>query len=410
MTAMPATLGSLDITQAGFFLQPDYYETLAWLRANRPVHRLESSSGIVLVSRYDDIREISRDPARFTSRRGALVNDPVRAVEPNDEAGSLLHLDPPLHADYRKLLNREFTPRAVAKMEATVRRIVAEALDRLDAGGPVDLVETVALPIPVRVIAELIGMAHFPLEDVRRWSDATIAVTDGPTEQVMVDVIEFAGVLAAHVAERFEAAASGQPIDDLIGLLAASQVGDTPLTPAQVELFCMTLMVAGNETTRSLISGGALALAEHPDQRAALAAAIAVGDDAAVNAAVEECLRWVTPIQAFCRTATQDLELSGTAVQAGDYLVLLYASGNRDESVFGPTADRFDVTRPATPAHVAFGFGEHLCLGAALARLEARIVFEELLRRFPRYELVGEPSYTPSTLTRSIDVLPVSLG
>jgi cytochrome P450 len=410
--AVPEGLADLDISTAGFFLRRDYHQLLAWLRTTSPVHRLAANPGMVLVSRYDDIREISRDPARFTSRRGALVNDPVRAVDPNDEAGSLLHLDPPLHADYRKLLNREFTPRAVAKMDATVRRIVAEAFDAMPAAGSgaaVDLVESVALPIPVRVIAELIGMAHLPLADVRRWSDATIAVTDDPSEQVMIDVIEFAGVLTAHVAERFEAAAAGRPIDDLIGLLAASHVGDKPLTPAQVELFCMTLMVAGNETTRSLISGGAQALAEHPDQRAALAAAVAAGDDAAVNAAVEECLRWVTPIQAFCRTATQDLELGGADVRAGDYLVLLYASGNRDEAVFGPTADRFDVTRPATPAHVAFGFGEHLCLGAALARLEARIVFEELLRRHPTYELAGEATYTPSTLTRSLDVLPVTL-
>jgi cytochrome P450 len=406
VTGAPLGLAELDVERAGFYLRPDYYELLSWLRANDPVHR--SANGMVLVSRYDEIRDISRDPARFTSRRGALVNDPVRAVEPNDEAGSLLHLDPPLHADYRKLLNREFTPRAVAKMEEAVRRITAEAFDDLPgkaAGGTVDLVEDVALPIPVRVIAELIGMAAYPLADVRRWSDATIAVTDDPTEQVMHDVIEFAGVLSAHVAERYEAAAAGEPIDDLIGLLAASHVGDTPLTPAQVELFCMTLMVAGNETTRSLISGGALALAEHPDQRAAVAA-----DPAGVPGLVEECLRWVTPIQAFCRTATQDVALADTSVQAGDYLVLLYASGNRDEAVFGPTADRFDVARPPTPAHVAFGFGEHLCLGAALARLEARIVFEELLRRHPTYQLAGDPTYVPSTLTRSLDTLPVSLG
>jgi cytochrome P450 len=293
-------------------------------------------------------------------------------------------------------------------MEATVRRIAAEAFDALgelaSSGAPVDLVEHLALPIPVRVIAELIGMAHHPLADVRRWSDATIAVTDDPNERVMHDVIEFAGVLTAHVAERFEAAAGGSPVDDLIGLLAASQVGGTPLTPAQVELFCMTLMVAGNETTRSLISGGAQALAEHPDQRAALAA-----DLAGVPDAVEECLRWVTPIQAFCRTATQDLAIGGAEVAAGDYLVMLYASGNRDEAALGPTAGAFDVRRPATPAHVAFGFGEHLCLGAALARLEARLVLEELLRRHPRYELAGEAQLVPSTLTRSLATLPVVL-
>ncbi len=383
---------------AGFYLQPDYYELLAWLRANAPVHR--SANGMWLVSRYEDIREISRDPARFTSRRGALVNDPLRFVEPNDAAGSLLHLDPPIHADYRRLLNREFTPRAVGRMEATVRRIVTEAFDALPGTGDVDLVARVALPIPVAVIADLLGMGEQDMADVRRWSDATIAVTDDASPEVLDDVMEFVRFLDGHVRDRFES-----PGDDLLSLLATSQVGDVPLTTAQVQLFCMTLMVAGNETTRSLVSGGALALAEHPDQRAAL-----VADPHGLSAAVEELLRWVTPIQAFCRTATVDLELAGSRVSAGDYLVLLYASGNRDEAVFGPTADVLDVARPATPAHLAFGFGEHLCLGASLARLEARIVFEELLRRYPDYELAGVPELVPSTLTRSLATLPVTLG
>ncbi len=210
---------------------------------------------------------------------------------------------------------------------------------------------------------------------------------------------ELFGFLEAHVARRFEA-----PEDDLLSTLATGSVGGRPLTPAQVVMFCLTLLVAGNETTRSLLSGGAEVLAAHPEQRAALAA-----DEALLPGAVEECLRWVTPIQAFCRTATTDIELGGEAVTEGDYLVLLYASGNRDESVFGPTAGTFDIARPATPAHLAFGFGEHLCLGAALARLEARLVFEELLRRYPTYRLLAEPVYDPSTLTRSIGSMPVAL-
>ena len=170
-------------------------------------------------------------------------------------------------------------------------------------------------------------------------------------------------------------------------------------------LFCLTLLVAGNETTRSLLSGGLHALAEHPDQRAAL-----VADPALLGDAVEECLRWVTPIQAFCRTTTRDVEVGGCPIPADAYLVMLYASGNRDESVFGPTARSFDVARPPTPGHVAFGFGEHLCLGAALARLEARIVLEEVLLRFPAYEVIGPPTYVPSTLTRSMDTLPLRLA
>ena len=398
MTATPPdVLAELDVTQPGFYLRPDYPEVLAWLRANDPVHR--SANGMWLVSTYEEIREISRQPERFTSRRGALVNDPVRLAEPNDESGSLLHLDPPIHADYRKLLNREFTPRAVGRMEEAIRRTVTRTFDRLPAGGEVDFVEDVAVPIPVAVIADLLGIGG-DLTEFRRWSDATIEVTDNPSEEVITAITEFFLFLDGHVRARFEA-----PGDDLLSLLATSTVGDRPLTPEQVQLFCLTLVVDGNETTRALLSGGALALAEHPDQRAAL-----VADPALLPGAMEEMLRWVTPIQAFCRTANQDVELAGSAVGAGDYLVLLYASANRDERVFGPTADRFDVTRPPTPAHLAFGFGEHLCLGASLARLEARLVFEELLRRHPRYEVVGDPVYVPSTLTRSLGTLPVRLA
>jgi cytochrome P450 len=345
MTTVPQALIDLDVEQAGFFLRPDYYELLAWLRDHDPVHR--SANGMWLVTRYDDIREVSRDPGRFTSRRGALVNDPLRFVEPNDAAGSLLHLDPPIHADYRKLLNREFTPRAVGRMEDAVRRIVTSAFDALDPNGPIDLVEQIALPIPVAVIADLLGMGDQDMADVRRWSDATIAVTDDPTDEVLADVIEFTRFLDGHI--RARVAAPGDPSDDLLSLLVTSQVGDAPLTHAQIQLFCMTLTVA-------------------------------------------------------------DVELGGSTVPAGEYLVMLYASGNRDERTFGDTADRFDVTRPATPAHVAFGFGEHLCLGAALARLEARIVFEELLRRHPTYRPAGDPQYVASTLTRSLAALPLTLG
>lgn len=392
----PDVLASLDVSVPGFFLRDDYFDVLAWLRGHEPVHR--SANGMVLVATYEEIREVSRSPQRYTSRRGALVNDPLRLAEPDDDSGSLLHLDPPLHAEYRKLLNRAFTPRAVSSMEPTIRAIVERTFDRVDPTATLDLVREVAMPIPVAVIANLLGVSG-DLADFHRWSDATIEVTDNPTEEVLGTIAEFFAFLDAHVQARFES-----PGDDLLSLLATSSVGGRPLTPAQVQMFCLTLVVAGNETTRSLLSGGALALAEHPDQRQAL-----VDDPDLLPGAIEELLRWVTPIQAFCRTANEDGELAGTLIEAGDYLVLLYASGNRDEAAFGPTADRFEVRRPATPAHVAFGFGEHLCLGASLARLEARLVLEELLRRHPRYEVVGDPTYVPSTLTRSLGSLPVRL-
>jgi cytochrome P450 len=394
---VPEGLAGLDVTRPGFFLRPDYFELLGWLRTHAPIHRL--IDGLVLVSRYDDIRAISRQPDLFSSRHGALVNDPVRVGGPDDSSGSILHLDPPIHAEWRGLMNREFTPRAAARFEPAIRTITTAILDRLAPGDEIDLVAEIAAPIPVLVIAELLGIADGDRADFRRWSDAVIALVDFPSDEGTMALVEMVGFLTDHIRRRFE-----QPTDDLLSVLATAEVGGNPLTPEQVLMFCITLLVAGNETTRSLLSGTVDVLAAHPDQRAALAADLAL-----VPAAVEECVRWVTPIQAFCRTTTRATEVAGQPVAEGDYLVLLYASGNRDEAAFGPTAGTFDVHRPATPAHVAFGFGEHLCLGAALARLEGRIVLEHLLARFPEWAVTGEPVYGESTLTRSIDQLPVRL-
>jgi cytochrome P450 len=210
---------------------------------------------------------------------------------------------------------------------------------------------------------------------------------------------ELVGFLDAHAKAK-----ARSPGDDLVSLLVGAEVEGRPMRAGELVTFGMSLLVAGNETTRHLLSGGLVALAEHPEQRAAL-----VRDPSLLPAAVEECLRWTTPIQQFARTATRDTEVGGVPVSEGDYLVMLYASGNRDETVFGPTADRFDARRDPGVANLAFGFGEHLCLGAALARLEARIAFEELLARFPDYDVTGPVEWLASSLVRGPDRVPVSM-
>ncbi len=190
-----------------------------------------------------------------------------------------------------------------------------------------------------------------------------------------------------------------------MSLLVGSEVGGCPLSKEELFMFLLTLLVAGNETTRTLLSGTALVLHEHADQRAALAA-----EPSLVPGGVEECLRWVTPVHAFCRTATEDIVVAETPVREGDYLCMLYASANRDERIFGEDASRFDVRRPANPVHLAFGFGEHVCLGASLARLEARIFVEELLGRYPRYAVTGPAERVLSTTVAGIRSLPVVLA
>jgi cytochrome P450 len=387
----------ISLTEPGFFLRPDYFDVLERLRRSDPVHR--TADGLVAVSRYEDVRSISRDPARFVSGRGVLVNDPLRDPEGSGQnTFSILHLDPPLHSAYRTLVNRQFTPRAVAVLADRIRQVVVEVLDAVPTDSVVDLVDAVAAPIPITVIAEMFGVPDTDRALFRRWSDAVIESPDTTDQERADELGQMAAFLMAHV---------DSPVtrsNDLLDLLKQARLEDRPLTRTEILGFCLTLLVAGNETTRTLISGGVEALARHPDQRAALA-----GDPGLIPGGVEEILRWVTPIQAFGRTAVVDVEVSGVTIGAGDFVVMLYASANRDQEVFGPTADRFVVTRPSLPTHLAFGFGEHVCIGASLARLEARIFFEEFLARFPAYQLSGEPVYTRSTLVRGAHTLPVVL-
>ena len=377
----------------------DVESTYAWLRAEDPVHRWGDSSWVVAT--YEEIREVSRDQARFSSAHGVLVNDPKRVHgQRASGAPSILEMDPPQHPRYRATVSRAFTPRAVAGMEPRIRELATDALDRVPLDREIDFVEQVAVPLPLLVIAELLGMADVEQAQFRTWSDETIKAADGLDADLGV-VTEFVGYMNEGIA-----AHRARPRDDVLQRLVDAEVDGHRLTDDELIVFCMSLLVAGNETTRNLISGGALALHGEPEQRAWLAAD-PVGRGAA---AVEELLRWVTPVKAFARTATTDLTLGGRRIDEGDYVVLLYASGNRDEAAFGPTAGRLDVARVPDPAHVAFGFGPHLCLGASLARLEARVLLEQLLTRCPQYEITGDPQRLRSTLMNGIEGLPVVLA
>ena len=385
-----------DPTVPGYYLRADYYDLLAALRRDAPVH--EFAPGMRTIARYDDIREISRDPGRFCSSMGALVNDPMRTWERPTKAPSILHMDPPDHVGFRKLVNREFTPRAIASLEPRIRELARSSLDRTPDSGPFDFVELVAAPFPLMVIAELLGIPDGDRPDFRRWSDAIIEATDRPPEETAVATGELFRYLGEHITTK-----RATPADDVVSLLVGAELDGRSLDPDELLIFLLTLLVAGNETTRTLISGGTLALFEHPEQRADM-----VLDPTLIPGAVEECLRWVTPIQAFARTVTADTVIGGVEVKELDYLVMLYASGNRDERVFGPTASVFDIRRDTNPPHLAFGFGEHLCLGAALARMETRILFEEMLARHPHYAVVGEPKWVASSLVRGMETMPLA--
>ena len=390
--------GGIDPRDAAFFVRDDYYDVLAALRAEDPVH--ECAPGFWAVSRYEDIRSLSRDPSHFCSGRGALVNDPMRASEGRVQSRSILHMDPPEHAAFRGLVNRRFTPRAMSGLAESIRKCASTLLGAVETRDQIDFVAELAAPFPLTVIAELLGIDESDREDFRGWSDAAIESPDLPPDQTAAALGELSGFIMEHIRSKRD-----RPGGDLVSLLVGSEVGGCPLSRDELFMFLLTLLVAGNETTRTLLSGAALVLDEHPDQRAALASEVSL-----VPGGVEECLRWVTPVHAFCRTATEDAVVADTRVSEGDYLCMLYASGNRDVRIFGEDASRFDVRRPANPVHLAFGFGEHVCLGASLARLEAKIFLEELLGRFPVYEVTGPAERVLSTTVAGIRSLPVVLA
>lgn len=349
------------------------------------------------VFRYGDVVEVSRHPQRFGSGPAVFIQDPE---DPMVSSELLINQDPPRHTKMRKLVNRGFTPRQIAALEPHVREIVVRLLDAAAAKGEFDLVADVAVELPLQVIAEMVGVPHEERHQVFAWTERMMSNDDDDREAAGADaraaMIEMFGY-----ADRLAASRAGGDGDDLLSVLLRADVDGEALTQHEVDVFFMLLMNAGSETTRNLVTGGTLALFEHPDQHEALRA-----DPSLVPTAVEEMLRWHTPVMHFRRTAREDCELGGQAIAAGDKVVMWYVSANRDEEVF-PDADRFDVTR--TPnEHVSFGAGgPHFCLGASLARLEARLLFEELLARLPTLALAGEPRRLRSNFIHGITSLPV---
>ena len=367
-------------------------QELAELRRGCPV-ALHADAGFWTIAGHDEIVRISKDPATFSSGKGVLIGDLKRTVTGTE---SILYVDPPRHVAMRRIVNRGFTVRRVAQLTPILEGIVADVLDAIDPEEPVDAVDAICAPVPILMIAHMLGVPAEDLPTFRTWSDAiAIAATD-PTDPRAMVAIDFFVYFNAKLDARED---DPDPPDDLLTAITA----DAELTRAEQLGFCMSLLVAGNETTRHLISGGLVALAEHPDQRVQLAQ-----DESLIPGAVEEMLRWITPIVAMARTATCPVTVGGTGVDKGSYLVMLYAAANRDEAVFGSDADKFDVTRSPNP-HLAFGIGEHFCLGAQLARLEAKVVFTEVLRRWPHYRVLDGVKMGASTLLRETATLPILL-
>jgi len=389
-----------DAADAGF--SPPLHEPALHAGDPFPVYRRlrESPSlhwsptpGFWAVSRHEDVVAVSRDPATFCSSQGTLLSDLERPIMPRQ---SILYIDPPDHAKYRKLVQPAFSPGRLRALELWIRDTTRTLLDAFPPGQPVEFVEAFATQLPILVIAEMLGVPGSDQEQFKKWSDAAIDAASDGSQESMAKAGELLQYFAAVLAERRR-----KPGPDILSTLVGCEVDGERLDEFDLLMFCMTLLVAGNETTRNLLSQGVLALADNPGELAQL-----VTEPSLVPRAVEEMLRFGSPILAFMRTALRDTEVRGTKIRAGDRLLMLYASANRDEEVFGADAERFRVTRDAS-GHVAFGFGEHFCLGAALARMEGRIAFEEILKRWRTIELAGAVETLPSMLVRGIVRLPV---
>jgi cytochrome P450 len=382
----------------------DPYPTYAKLRARDPVHRSRLMQAW-LFSRYADVDTILRDHRHFSSDpRKRPPSRGQRASLPNVEEPSMLFLDPPDHTRLRALVNKAFTPRAVAALEPHIRELMTTLLDAVENPSAFDLMAAVAKPLPVIVIAEMLGIPPEDRAQFAVWSDQRARILEptlSPDERETADAAMRAldEYLVPIISER-----KADPKDDIISALAQAEEEGDRLTEREVLIMLRLLLVAGNETTTNLIGNGMLALLRHPDQMAALRE-----DPGLIPSAVEELLRFDSPVQVDMRSVRDDCDVNGFPLRRGDSVVMLLGAANRDPDRF-EAPDRLDVRR-GDQNHLAFGRGIHHCLGAPLARLEGRVVLETLIERFPSMRLLEDrPAFRNSVVLRGLDSLPVAAG
>jgi cholest-4-en-3-one 26-monooxygenase len=391
-------------------IDPDTYarsgpphEQFERLRHEAPVYRHPHPDGgyFWAVTRYRDVEHVSLDWRTFSSARGGVLLREFADDEVEFQRSLLINMDAPLHTKFRKIVNLGFAPKRLRDLEGHVRDMARTIVDNIAERGACDFVTDVAAELPLQVILEMLGVPLADRHKVFDWSNTMIGADDpeynesGTPEAGKIAAMQLYAYFNDLALERRD-----HPRDDLVSLLMNATVDGERLTENEFDQFVLLLSVAGNETTRNLISGGMLALFEHPAEYARLRA-----DRSLLPTAVDEMLRWVSAVNFFRRTAQRDVELAGQPLREGDRVILFYASANRDETVF-PEADRFDVGRSPNE-HLAFGFGPHFCLGAHLARLEIRIMFEELLDRLPDLRAAGPVERLRSSFINGIKHLPV---
>ncbi|HEX5615867.1 MAG TPA: cytochrome P450 [Acidimicrobiia bacterium] len=401
-------LSDIDLLDRDAFTSGVPHEWFTFLRHEAPVykHPEPDGPGFWVLTKHADIVAVGRDAETFSSHqaRGGVVGLEERPQEAGEFEGGgnlMLTMDPPEHTRYRKLVNRGFTPRQMRMLEPHVRELAARVVDDVIERGSCDFVVDVAAELPLQVIAEMLGVPSEDRHKLFEWSNRMIGsedpeylVSEAETMNAQVEMYMYANALAED--------RRANPRDDIVTALLNAEIDGDRLSELDFNLFFLLIAVAGNETTRNSIAHGVRALCEHPDQYKLL-----VEDPSLATPATEEIVRWATPVMYFRRNVTKDTEIRGQRIAAGDKVAMYYISGNRDEDVFDDPFT-FDIRRDPND-HVGFGGGgPHHCLGANLARMEIRLLLEEMARRIPTIELAAEPQPLRSNFIAGIKHMPVS--
>ena len=398
---MALTLADVDLTDLDTFVRGVPHDQFDVLRAEAPVyfHPETEGAGFWCITRADDLAQVSHDWQHHSSEWGiTLYETPEEQLE--QQRMMMLMMDPPKHTKQRLILNKGFTPRMIGRLHDQVRAITREIVDSVATRGECDFVVDVAAELPLRVIAEMMGVPQEDRHKVFEWSNRLIGSEDPEYAVSPEDAMKAAMEMFVY-ANELAAEKRANPGDDIISVLLSAEVDGERLTDIEFDLFFQLLAVAGNETTRNLISHGMLALLEHPDERAKLLA-----DPALLPSAVDEMLRYASPVMYMRRTARTDTEVRGQAIKAGDKVALWYIAANRDPEVFSDP-HRFDVSRGPNEHEAFGGGGPHFCLGTHLAKLEITVMFEELLARIPDMELAGDVQRLRSNFINGLKHMPV---
>jgi cytochrome P450 family 142 subfamily A polypeptide 1 len=393
MTSPPDALG-IDLL-SGAFYEREPHDAYAWMRANAPVY-YDEPNDLWGVASYAGVKAVSVDTETFSSAQGIRPKFPALPM--------MIDFDAPEHVRRRRLVSEGFTPKRVRAMEDNLRAVCDSIIDSVCERGSCEFVSEVAAPLPIIVIGDMLGVAPSDRADLLRWSDDMLKAQGSPDPSLMDAAATAFVEYTSYINPVFDDRRRRGSVDDLVGVLCHSEIDGDSLDTDSLLHETLLILIGGDETTRHVISGGIEELLAHPDQMERL-----TNDPALIPGAVEEMLRWVSPIKNMARTATRDADLEGATITAGQELILLYPSANRDASVF-TDPDTFDIGRSPNP-HMAFGFGAHFCLGNQLARLELKVMVERLLARLPDIHLTVDRAALPrraANFISGIEEMPVA--